>query len=310
MLWLWIFFICQLVKQLSKTCQNVIHWLEWNKNTWNYLMVLNPKFFILFWTLSIVSESPVNQQNCQINGISVTWELNSTWQAVGKGHDQVTSVIHVFAQTPESRDQQFSTDSSRFFTPDFLVRFCLELVLLGVGSSEYIVANEIQSQVNYEVNDVENPFIVWVVDQIVALDWEYERNKHVVTEYQHVSELFINDVPCGKHLLFVPKIIQYIKSSCQLVAKHSQGHWSSLLDLLGQEGEVENKPENHGYSIGDKLDVEVANSWVKLSSNPEIKSKGSMSVALSWLIKDWDLVLAFEIKEDTDQNGNNVDSGP
>jgi hypothetical protein len=76
----------------------------------------------------------------------------------------------VFAQTPESRDQQFSANSFWFLTPDFLVRFCLELVLLGVGTSENVVPNEIQGQVNYEVYDVENSLIVWVVDKVVALN--------------------------------------------------------------------------------------------------------------------------------------------
>jgi hypothetical protein len=55
---------------------------------------------------------------------------------------------------------------------------------------------------------------------------------------------------------------------------------------LGQKSKVEDQPENHGYSISNELDVEVANSWVKLSSNPEIKSKRSMSVTLCWFVED------------------------
>lgn len=45
---------------------------------------------------------------------------------------------------------------------------------------------------------------------------------------------------------------------------------AGLLKLLCEESEIENKPEDHGYTIGDPLDVKVTDLGVQLTTDPEV----------------------------------------
>lgn len=157
--------------------------------------------------------------------------MNSTWETVGKGHNKIASVVHVSTKSPKSWNKQFSTNSFRFLSPNLFAWISFELILLWIWPSENVISNSIKGHINNKENNISNSFMIRIIDQIMALDWEDKRNKNVVSKNKHVPKFFINDVPGCKHFLLVPKVIQNIESWSKLITKHSQCNWTCLLNL-------------------------------------------------------------------------------
>ena len=98
----YIIFIRQLVQSHPQTSQERVHRLKWQINIRNPLTILLPDILILLPAFSVISISAVGQKSKQVDCVEISSNLGSTGQTLGQCHDEISCIIHMSSNSPET----------------------------------------------------------------------------------------------------------------------------------------------------------------------------------------------------------------
>ena len=120
-------------------CYFILHLLKhiWNDHVFDCVAILLPIFSILRTATCVITICTVEQQNGQVNWISIGQQAQIAWHRECNGNENVSQVIDFSCNSPPTRNEQITTLSVRFnhfwcFTIDICIWIDTEVNLLVI----------------------------------------------------------------------------------------------------------------------------------------------------------------------------------
>ncbi|KAI3481015.1 hypothetical protein L1887_56841 [Cichorium endivia] len=232
--------------------------------------VLVPVLAVLFLAGLVVAELAVYEEDGKVGDVKVRdGGGKAAGERPGPRHGPVAEVVGVARAAPPARGEELAAGGGGHVLEVLGVGSVAELVLLGVGLAEDVVAGEVDGDDGGGAGDAEVDGVEGEVARLEAVD---EGDPYEVADGEHESEAVGGDVHGGEDGRLHEEGVGDVPEVESADEGHGVGDATAQLDVLvAGAADVENGPEDEARTeLVERLDVERADARVELASDEPV----------------------------------------